>query len=287
MPSEITETRIKTLVAMLEQTYQSRDPLVRLRILAEAQYQLGWALREAVVDADEAGKTWAQIGEAIELPRQSAWRQYKAGGPLVVVKAYQSVDSPLADSERGPTTDTAVYAFRAEDGDWFGPVDGLEYDDFDTGWLAFDPPIAPGSKFAGEELLVRYGPWDEEASFFAPLIRDSPTGELRRVRATHEVIDWLFGDGQVAVRQAMTAVAQARAVIPSVDRKLSEVIHLATVAQGRLDSPQAFIDAAERVAEHGQLGYRSGLQIKDALERLERAVQQYRAWQHRGTGVTT
>jgi hypothetical protein len=37
-----------------------------------------------------------------------------------------------------------------------------------------------------------------------------------QVRATYEVIDWLFGDGQTALRQAMTAVAQAAAITPQV-----------------------------------------------------------------------
>ena len=45
MPSEITEARIATAVAMLDAARRARDPLVRARILSEAQYQIAWSLR--------------------------------------------------------------------------------------------------------------------------------------------------------------------------------------------------------------------------------------------------
>jgi hypothetical protein len=67
-------------------------------------------------------------------------------------------ESPLADSQPRPFADGhAVYAVRSPDGTWFGPDDRLPGGRFGTGWLAFDPPNAPGGKFAGEELLVRCG----------------------------------------------------------------------------------------------------------------------------------
>lgn len=280
MASEMTDTRIATMVAMLEQARRAYDPLVRAQILAETQYQAAWALRETVVDCQEdTRRTWAEIGKAIGLPRETAWRQFKAGGPLVTVKPYQAADSPLADSQPRPFADDhAVYAFRSEEGSWFGPDDQLPEGQFGTGWLTFDPPNAPDSRFAREELLVRYGAWDGDVSFHSPLIRDTGSGKPMRVRATYEVIDWLFGDGQTALRQAMTAVAQALAITSRVSPELVELVNKATAAMG-LDVPTSdFIAAVEQVADSAVLGYRAGLQLSQALLRLERAVLQYQAW---------
>lgn len=283
MASEMTDTRIAATVTMLEQARRAYDPLVRAQILAEAQYQLAWALREAVVDCQEdTRRTWAEIGKAIGLPRETAWRQFKAGGPLVAVKPYQAADSPLADSQPRPFADgSAVYAFRSEDGTWFGPDDQLPGGQFGTGWLTFDPPNAPGSRFSGEELLVRYGSWDGNVSFHAPLIRDAESGSPMRVRATYEVIDWLFGDGQTALRQAMTTVAQALAITPRVSSELAELVNIATAAMNLDVSTNDFIAAVERVADSAELGYRAGLQLSQALQRLERTVLQYQALEAR------
>ncbi|HUY47272.1 MAG TPA: AsnC family protein [Streptosporangiaceae bacterium] len=279
MASEMTDVRIATMVAMLEQARRAHDPLVRAQILAESQYQVAWALREAVVDCQDDGRrSWAEIGKAIGLPRETAWRQFKAGGPLVTVKPYQAADSPLADSQPRPFADDhALYAFRSEDGNWFGPEDLLE-DQCGTGWLTFDPPNAPGSKFAGEELLARYGPWDGDVSFHAPLIRETDSGNPIRVRATYEVIDWLFGDGQTALRQAMTAVNQAAAVSPPVSKDLAELVEKAATAMNLDGSAEEFIAAARQVADAAVLGYRAGLQLAQALQGLERAVGQHRTW---------
>lgn len=57
----------------------------------------------------------------------------------------------------------ALYAFRTEDGTWFGPHEQLAKGEFSHGWLDFKPPNAPGSRLAGQELLVRFGPCDGDA----------------------------------------------------------------------------------------------------------------------------
>jgi hypothetical protein len=281
MASEMTDIRIATMVAMLERARRVSDPLVRAQILAETEYQVAWALREAVADCqDDPRRSWAEIGKALNLPRETAWRQYEAGGPLVTVKPWQSADSPLAASQPRPRTDSsAVYAFRAEGHTWFGPVDQLEDGQFGTGWLTFDQLDAPGSRFAGQELLVRYGLWDEEASFHAPEIRDTASGSPMRIRATYEVIDWLFGDGQTALRQAITAVAQAVAITPLVNPELVELVDSATSLQSREVPVAEFVAAVDRVAESAPIGYPAGAQLNQALRRLERAVAQYRAWE--------
>lgn len=284
MPSEMTEARIATTVAMLDAARRARDPLVRAQILSEAQYQIAWSLREAVVDCQDGDprRSWADIGNAIGLPRETAWRQFKAGGPLVTVKPYQSADSPLSGSQRQPSTaEDAIYAFCDQAGNWFGPYEALDEGQFGLGWLDFSPPNAPGSRFAGQELVVRHGPWDSDVTFHAPQITEKDTGGAVRIRATYEVIDWLFGDGQTALRQATTKVAQAIAMTPNANRKLVELVDTATTAQNP-DLPIAdFIAAATAVAEHAVLGYRDGATLSRALRELERAVQQRQVWDER------
>ena len=283
MPSEITEARIATAVAMLDAARRARDPLVRAQILSEAQYQLAWSLREAVVDCQDGDprRSWADIGNAIGLPRETAWRQFKAGGPLVTVKPYQSADSPLSDSQPQPfTSESAIYAFCDPAGNWFGPAEAL--DKFGLGWLDFNPPNAPASRFAGQELQVRHGPWDTDVSFHAPQITEKDTGRQVHVRATYEVIDWLFGDGQTALRQAMTKVAQAVATTPNTNRTLVELVDKATTAQNPDLPLKDFIAAAAEVAEHAVLGYRDGGRLSRALGDLERAVQQRQVWAEGG-----
>jgi hypothetical protein len=284
----MTYTRIATAVAMLEMARRSPDPLARAQILAETEYQVAWALREAVADCQDAGRSWADIGGAVGLPRETVFRQFGAGGPVVTVRPSQSADSPL--SARQPRTEArsgedALYAFRTEDGAWFGPWEQLLDGKFGTGWLAFDPPNEPGSRFSGQELLVRYGPWEGDVSFHAAQIREEGSGILRRVRVTYEVIDLLFGDAQTALRQAMTAVAQAAAGNPLVDPKLRALIDRATTAQGLDVSVADFVAAAEQVAGSAPLGYSSGARLSRGLQWLERAVRQYRAWAARASAA--
>jgi hypothetical protein len=89
-------------------------------------------------------------------------------------------------------------------------------------------------------------------------------GEPKRVRATYEVIDWLFGDGHTALPQAMIAVAQAVAITSGINPDLAVLVNKATGAMV-LDSPQGdFTEAVERVADNGVLGSRAGLQPSDA-----------------------
>lgn len=281
MPSEVTEARIATAVAMLDAARRARDPLVRAQILSEVQYQIAWSLREALVDCQdsEPRRSWADIGNAIGLPRETAWRQFKAGGPLVTVKPYQSADSPLSDSQPQPfTADSAIYAFRDQAGNWFGPTEDLEEDQYGLGWLSFNPPNAPASRFAGQELMVRHGPWDGDVTFHAPQITEKGTGRLVRMRATNEVIDWLFGDGQTALRQAMTKVAQAVAMTPTTNRTLAELVDKAITAQNPGLPIEDFIAAATDVAEHAVLGYRDGATLSRALHELERAARQRQIW---------
>ena len=70
---------------------------------------LEWCMRCLLSsDPQEVDRSWAEIGEAVRLPRETVWRQFKAGGPLVAVKPYQSADSPLSETERRPWTAASV-----------------------------------------------------------------------------------------------------------------------------------------------------------------------------------
>ena len=67
-----------------------------------------------------------------------------------------------------------------------------------------------------------------------------------RVRASYEVIGWLFGGGQTALRQAMTAVAWAVAVTAGVSPDLADLAGTAATALA-LDVPVGdFVAAAGR-----------------------------------------
>jgi hypothetical protein len=281
MASEITEARIATAVAMLETAFRAQNPLTRAQLLAQVQYQAAWGLREAVADCQDGDprRSWGEIGKAIDLPRETVWRQYAAGGPLVTVKPWQSPDSPLSRSQLRPdTTDNAIFAFRDMAGNWFGPADAVEDQDCGAGWLSFNPPYAPGSRFAGQELRVRFGPWDGDVTFHAPHITEEDTGRVIPIRATHEVVDWLLGDGETALRQAMTKVAQAIATTPDADPALIELVDRATTAQNPDLPINEFIAAAAKVAAHTPPGYRFNAILSQALTDLERAIQQRRAW---------
>jgi len=73
------------------------DPAVKLAdlsSLARCQRKNAEDLREAITAARDAGATWAQIGQALDMPRETAFRQHRAGSPIVVVKAYQSKPRP-------------------------------------------------------------------------------------------------------------------------------------------------------------------------------------------------
>ena len=68
-----------------------------LRELAAAQRKNAGELREAITGACDAGVPWRAIGEALGIPHETAFRQFKAGSPIVVVRAYQSAPEAADD----------------------------------------------------------------------------------------------------------------------------------------------------------------------------------------------
>ena len=73
-----------------------------IRELAAAQRKNAEGLRNAIADACDDGVTWRAIGDALGIPHETAFRQFRAGSPIVVVKAYQSApDAAQKDEETG------------------------------------------------------------------------------------------------------------------------------------------------------------------------------------------
>jgi hypothetical protein len=67
----ITDARASSVAAMIEMARQQQHPLRRAQILAEAQPHLGWALRSAVAECLDNRHTWAEIGAAVSMPRET------------------------------------------------------------------------------------------------------------------------------------------------------------------------------------------------------------------------
>lgn len=269
-----TDAHAATAVAMIQMAADSQDPLRRAKILADAQMQLGWTLRAAVEECQQAGKTWAAIGEAIGLPRETAFRQWRSDGPIITAKPVQSKTSPGVTQMHRPA-DEAVYAFRSQAGRWFGPSDALPEGQFTDGVLHFEP-AEPVSPFAGQLLTMRYGPWDQDVSVHACQVLE-PGGQQRRVRVTHAVLDFLFGDGQTPLRQAMTALVHATGMNPRVRPQLRAAIEQAASAMVPGVPLKQFIASVEAVVSLAPLAV-ADEHVMVAMRRLERVVTEYRAW---------
>jgi hypothetical protein len=63
----------------------------QLRMLADAQREIARALHDEVGRATRMeGFTWEQVGEAVGLPRETAFRQFNGGDVIVVIRAKQA-----------------------------------------------------------------------------------------------------------------------------------------------------------------------------------------------------
>ncbi len=132
------------------------------------------------------------------------------------------------------------------------------------------------SPFAGQVFTMRSGHWDHDVSVHAPQVI-LPDGMPRRVRVTHEVLDFMFGDGQTPLRQAMTALVNATVVNPRVDPRLQTLIDQAAGRMGLGTAPEQFIAAVEAVVAQASLAA-SDDHVMIAMRRLKRLVAEYRTW---------
>ncbi|MEY9839359.1 hypothetical protein [Streptacidiphilus sp. EB103A] len=279
-----TNARAQNVAEMIQMAAASRDPIRRAQILADAQAQLAWAVRSAV-DECLGNHSWAQIGQALGLSKESAWRQYDSQGPIVTVKAAQSKASANASSLQ---PEVAVYAFQADSGEWFGSEDMLPEGQYKTAFMPFNPPDPETNRFAAQTLRARYGPWTGDVSFHTALLVEAD-GTQRRVRVTDEILNMLFGDGQTALRRALTALVHAAIYSPDVDPTFRELVETAAHVQarsvpaaaaqnGEVRTTAEFVKAIQDVLDAGERSRPRDPRVDLALSRLKSIVVDYTAW---------
>ena len=276
-------------VKLIEMAYRSRDPLRRAQILAEAQPQLAWALTSAIAECQEGDhkRTWAEIGQAVGIPRETVFRQFQAGGPIVTTKATQSAKSPAPTAKKADAAE-AIYAFQTDDGNWFGSHDILPSGEYTTAVLHFRPVETEGNPFANQFLRVRVGHLRGDVTFHAAQVL-MPDGRERRVRVTSEVLNLLFEDGQTPLRRALTELVHATVGNPGVDPAFREIVEQAAQAQGKSAAsaeavyaevmPTAeFIAAVEAVVAAAPDATPLDIHAAIALRKLESVIKEYKAW---------
>jgi hypothetical protein len=275
-----TDAHATTAIAMVQMSLGAQDPLRRAKFLSDAQMQLGWTLRAAVQDCQEAGMSWQMIGDALGAPKETIYRQFTAGGPVITAKPVHSENSPGATEMHRPATE-AVYAFRTESGTWFGPDSALA-DGYTDGTLHFEP-AQQDNAFAGQQLVMRFGPWAPDDVTVHACQVTLPGGMPRRVRVTDTVLDMLFGDGQTPLRQAVVTLYNVATQNPAVPGPLRAAIDRAADALGMGIPAGVLVGAVEKVVALAGLAVPDE-RVATALRRLERVVREYRAWA--GAAVT-
>lgn len=267
-----TNSRALNAAMLINMAVGSNNTRWRAQYLADAQRQLGHALRSVIQEAVDDGLTWAEIGESVQLPRETAFRQFDARGPIAVMRATHTQKEETPQME-------ALYAFENEDGIWFGEPDALSPGEYFSASFSFNP-ANPDNRFGGQILRVRCGPRPaQEVSVHAPQVRLADDSE-RRVRATEEVIGLLFDEtGQFQLRRALTACYYAIVGNKAVDQQLEYVVNKASDAM-KLNVPiEQFLDSAYEVLEVGGNTKKLDEPAHAALRQLNRAVQDHIALQ--------
>lgn len=288
--SATTNAWARNVISMIQMASVSNEPTRVAQILAEAQQQLAWTTRSAIEECEDLHLPWSQIGERIGMSRETVYRQFHAGGPVVTVRAAQSKSSPNLTG-RAAAVDDAIYAFQTEDGRWWGSPEALAAGGYITAMLPFRPAPEQGdNRFAGQVLRVMVGPWSKDVSFASAQVRLAD-GTERRVRVTLEVINLLFEDGETPLRRALTDVVHATIGNPNVGGDFEQVVLQAAKAQAQsvsaagedriptaefIAAVHAVLDKAEK--SPAQLDIYSTM----ALRRLERVVDDYEAWRRAG-----
>ncbi|HEX7161236.1 MAG TPA: hypothetical protein VF223_08375 [Trebonia sp.] len=274
MPNVNADEPGRATITLIQMGLGAQGPQHRAKYLSDAQMQLGWALRAAVKECQEAGLSWQAIGNALGVPKETLFRQFSAGGPVITAKPIQSMASPGVTTMHRSGAE-AVYAFRSQDGNWFGPHTELPDGEFTDGTLHFEP-AQPANPFAGQDLTMRFGFQEGDVSVHACRVT-LPDGVQRRVRVTHAVLDLMFGDGQAPLRRAMTAVTHAAMGNPQLPAQLQAMIDQAARAMG----PGVPIERL--TAAVGRVVALVGFDVADenvaaAIRRLEQAAVEYRIW---------
>jgi hypothetical protein len=272
MPGTDADEPGRATITLIQMGLMAQDPQHRAKYLSDAQMQLGWALRAAVQECQEAGLSWQAIGTALGVPKETLFRQFSAGGPVITAKPVQSMASPGVTSMHRSSAE-AVYAVRSQDGDWFGPHTALPDGQFTDGTLHFEPAQRT-NPFAGQVLTMRFGFQERDVSVHACQVA-LPDGTQRRVRVTHAVLDLMFGDGQTPLRQAMTVLTCAAMGNPRVPAQLQVTIDQAARAMSLGIPTERLTTAVDRVVALVGLDA-ADENVAAAIRRLERAALEYR-----------
>lgn len=124
---------------------------------------------------------------------------------------------------------------------------------------------------------MRFGPWSQDVTVHACQV-SLPDGMPRRVRVTQQVLDYMFGDAQTPLRQALTALVHATMGNPRVAPRLQELINHAANAM-TLETPTGqFIASIEAVISEARLVDTADAHVIVAFRRLERVVREFQAW---------
>ena len=279
-----TDSRALNAVEMIRMACAATDPIKRAQLLAEAQPQLAWALRSAVEECQEAKLPWTQVGDGIGLPRETVFRQWQSGGPIVTVRASQVKNTASSTSTPLATVD-AIFAVQTEDDRWWGPKDAFPSGEFVTAMLSFQPANDKVNRFTGQLLRVRIGRCAQDVSFHSAQVRLAD-GE-RRVRMTQEVLNLLFEDGETPLRRALTQVVHATVGNPAVGAAFRETVERAATAQAQSVSAAGesriptseFIHAVLAIIEEWRADP-DGVDVyaDQAVRRLEQVVDDYESW---------
>ena len=108
MASSLSASRdhVKVVVAL-----EPDDPVERLRALRAADQELANWLSEAVGQARGAGRSWAEIGEALGVSRQAAWHLYN--NPLRSAIDRARTEAGLSEDEALAVAKEELRAVRA------------------------------------------------------------------------------------------------------------------------------------------------------------------------------
>jgi hypothetical protein len=108
MTSELTASRseVKVTVAL-----EADGPIERLQALRAADEELAGWLADAVGRARGAGKSWAEIGDALGVSRQAAWKLYNE--PLRALIDAARAEAGMNDDEAMEVANQELRALRA------------------------------------------------------------------------------------------------------------------------------------------------------------------------------
>lgn len=277
--SFITASRADNTAAILGMACATQDPKRRAQMIAHAQAQIAWTLRSAVDECIAAGISWAKIAEALDMPRETVFRQHQAGSPIDTMRAMQSSASPNRAHPRNQYSAKAIYSFQTPDGMWWGRPELLPEGEFETAALPMGPVENGAARFADQVLMVRFGRLSEQEgiSFNAAKVVDSH-GSERLIRMTHDTMDTLFGDAQTPLRRAMTAVVHAVLFNPRNPEPLREAVSKAASAQLPSRPISEFVSAIKEVIATAQVEEPTEIFAHRAIERLKAVLAEFEAW---------